>query len=214
MGRAAHYHTQEARAAARAQQKAAWEKTEGGRFIRKQQRQASSRRHTVTTHIPRLPPLPSKLYTWLKCPGSLNYSKEPEFRKALHDDYDETPIAHWLEDPPFEVPDEYQPTGVGPTYHAQTKKLVHAVHARHMPAVQAREATRRQLEGQLGPFYAMNAWRNQAQHLLYRWHGCLRRAAEYDVTVQPREHAMWLVHMHWLSVELDRLFHLKFLKSS
>nr|GAT50651.1 predicted protein [Mycena chlorophos] len=228
MGRTAHYLTQEAKATAKAHQKAAWEKTSGyvkffqpfiwvedicsGQYTRKQQREARSRRHTTATRIPRLPPLPSNLYTWLKCPESPDYTKRSAFRKALHDDYDETPIAHWLEDPPFEVPDQCQSTCVGPAYKAETQRLIYAVHARRMRAVQARETARRQLEVRLTPFYAMEAWRNQAQLLLLRWNDCLGGLDHYDAKAQPRERAMWLIHMHWLATELDRLYHLKFLK--
>nr|GAT46784.1 predicted protein [Mycena chlorophos] len=213
MGRTPRYLTQESKLAAKAAQKAAWEKTFGGQFIRKQQREAHSRRHTTATRIPRLSLLPSQLYIWLKCPESPDYNKHPNFCKALHDDYDTEPIAHWLEDPPFEDPEEYRATRAGSAYEAETKQLVYAVHARRMRAVQAREVARRQFEERVGRFYAMDAWRNQARHLLYQWNRAVGGVADYNTKTQAREHAMSLVHLYWLSTELDRLYHLKFLKS-
>nr|GAT49500.1 predicted protein [Mycena chlorophos] len=169
MGRTARYLTQDDKASAKALQKAAWERTQGGRITRQKQRLANSRRHTTVRRLPRLPPLPSMVYRWLNCPEFSNYSKQPGFRKALHDDYDTTPISHWLEDPLFEVPEEYQSRSAGPRYRAETQQMVYAVHARRMREVQIREAERRQLEERMGHADAVGAWRNQAQCLLHRW---------------------------------------------
>nr|GAT47789.1 predicted protein [Mycena chlorophos] len=213
MGRAARYFTQDEKAAASAQQKASWEKTRNARTLRQLQRRHNSRRHTTGTRITRLPPLPYLVYTWAHRQDHSKVAKEPAYRKALREDYDTTHIAHWLEDPLFEIPDEYRPASTGPAYRAETEQLVHAVHARRMLALQTREAARRQLEQRFGRTDAMAAWRTQVAHLLFRWKDQVDGVDRYAAKTESRERAMLLVHMHWLAVEIDRLYHLKFLES-
>nr|GAT42601.1 predicted protein [Mycena chlorophos] len=215
MGRAARRFTQAEKAAARAQQKALWEKSLSAVHLRQLQRRGQSRRHTTVAHITHLPPLPYRVYDWAKCRDRAAIVKQPAYLKALQDDYDTTHIAHWLDEPPspFEVPDEYRATSNGPVYRAETQQLVYAVHARLMLSLQMRETARRQLEERLGRVDATNAWRNQVQHLLFRWSGSINGVDNYDAKTQSRERAMWTVHMHWLAVEIDRLYHLKFLTS-
>nr|GAT44482.1 predicted protein [Mycena chlorophos] len=214
MGRKALYLTQQDKATAKAIQKASWEKSKGGRITRAQERAASSRRRTTVARIPRLLPPPSAVYVWLKRQDHTKLTNKPAFLKAVQDGYDSTPIAHWLEDPLFEVPvpEEYGLGRKGSTYSAETHRLVCVVHARRMLALQAREAARRRLEDR-GRVDAMASWRNQVQHLVYLWDKHKNSTHRYDPSTQSREHAMWMVYMHWLAVEIDRLYHLKFLNT-
>nr|GAT48913.1 predicted protein [Mycena chlorophos] len=211
MGRTAHTFTQADKAVIRAKQKALWEKTDSGRLTRRSERKCCSRRHTTVSRLPRLPPLPSQIYIWLKREDHVKSTNKPAFRNALRDDYDVTPIAHWLEAPPFEIPEEYRSATMGSAYRAETQQLVHAVHARRMLALQDLEAARRRLE-ERGRMDATDGWRNQEQRLRIMWDLGKEWLEKYDAKTQARELAISRIYMHWLAVELDRLHHLKFLK--